>query len=263
MIREKNLMYQNDCFFDPSENVVTGSEICPIHILTNKNREIINTAIQQSNAIRFVTPITPQKYVNSIYNMICNLPSETKVTFNDYGLLFRCKELIFNNDIIPVLGRIITHSLIDCPWYYDIVKHDSKYIDVLKKNNMNFDSKIEFMKTWRIQEIEVNNCTQDSVFYFHQNGIKVAQYSSYNILSVSRTCFHAKLSRISTTNCYEYKTCGSLNYNIKMTNLYSNKTKLLAENCHSIIDWSDTKVFGTALFIKNKLIHDNIDFLIT
>lgn len=262
MILEKNLMYQENLTFSSSENIVLGSEICPVHLLKQMNKEIINVAARKKKQIRFVTPIVPQKYIDEIYDVICSLPANSKVTFNDYGLLYKCRGIISSNRLVPVLGRIITHSLIDCPWYESIVKYDNQYMNILKRNNMDFASKIEFMRDLGIKEIEVNNCPQDSLANFHKNGIGVVQYSTYNILSVSRTCFYAKFVDISTTDCYKKGQCSSLMCSIKMTDYYSNRLKLLIPNDHSVIDWNNVAVFGTALFIKNNSINENVDYLI-
>lgn len=262
MILERGLLYQNEIVLGSSKNIAIGSEVCPAHFLRKANNDAINEAAKQKKSIRLVTPIVPQKYLDEIYNIICSLPTHSKVTFNDYGLLYKCRELIASSKIIPVLGRIITRSLIDCPWYEDIVKDDSQYIDIFKKNNMHFEAKIEFLRDWGIKEIEVNNCPQESLDYFHKKRINVAQYSTYNLLSVSRTCFCSKLAGKPTLECYKEKECSSLSYSIKMTDCYSSKYKLLVPNNSTIIDWKDVIIFGTALLIKNKNINKKVDYLI-
>lgn len=262
MIYENNQMYKNKIISDDYDNVVIGSEICPIHLLSQKIDCFIKALSAQQRKIRFVTPIIPQKYIDEIYNKILILPEQTKVTFNDYGLLYKCKKLICDGKITPVLGRIITHSLIDCPWHLDIIKRERQCYDNLTRQNMNFNTKIDFMNEWSIKEIEVNNCPQKSIDYFHTKGISITQYSDYNLLSVSRTCFHLKLTNGKTEYCVNNNECLSPIYNLEMTDYYSNKWKLLVENQVSVIDWSDTIVLGTTLFIKSKSINNNIDFLI-
>lgn len=269
----KNKMIREYCFFDgfggegcfqTAPNVVLGSELCPLKVVGFCQQKLVEVAIRQEKSIRFVTPITPQAYVNMLIEMIYDLPISTKVTFNDFGLLFACRSIIKSGKIQAVLGRIITRSLIDCPWFDQIIKNEEKNKDFLNLNNMTFDAKMDFLKEWNINEIEVNNCPTESLRYFHDNNILVAQYERYNLLSVSRTCFHMMMNQKSTAVCHEHMHCGSTLKSVKMINYYSNKLKLLKQ-CDGDEYFGHKAVVldGNALLIENTGFNPDIDFIIS
>lgn len=266
-------MIREYCFFDSYRcvsdfqnvpNVVLGSELCPLRAVGLYQKKLVEAAVYQKKNIRFVTPITPQSYVDMIMEIIYDLPVATKVTFNDFGILFACKSIIKCGKIRPVLGRIITRSLIDCPWFEKIINNEEENEDLLNLNNMTFDAKIDFLKEWNINEIEVNNCPPESLRYFHDNNILVAQYERYNLLSVSRTCFHMLMKQKSTAVCNEHMHCGSTLKSVKMTNYYSNKLKLLKQ-CDGDEYFGQKAVVldGNALLIENTGFNPDIDFIIS
>lgn len=256
--------YREERSFQMTQNVVLGSELCPLGAVDSYQKKLVKAAICQEKNLRFVTPITPQAYVNMLVKMIYDLPVATKVTFNDFGLLFACKSIIKSKKIFPVLGRIITRSLIDCPWFDKIIKNEEGLGDLLSLNNMTFDAKIAFLREWNINEIEVNNCPTESLRYFHDNNILVAQYERYNLLSVSRICFHMKMNQRSTSFCNEHMNCSSTLKSVEMTNYYSNNLKLLKQCCGSEYFGHNAVVLdGNALLIENTGYNPEIDFIIS
>ena len=93
------------------DHIVLGNEGCALQAISPEVVENISFASQLGIKIRYLTPIVPNQYMQRFYQVINTLPQGSKVTFNDWGLLYKCWPLIEKQQIIPVLGRIITRSI--------------------------------------------------------------------------------------------------------------------------------------------------------
>ncbi|MFR7597489.1 MAG: hypothetical protein ACLUVI_10330 [Acutalibacteraceae bacterium] len=77
------------------------------------------------------------------------------MTFNDWGLLYKCWPLIEKQQIIPVLGRIITRSITDCPWHTKILEAEQRSKEMALSSFIH-KSKLGILEKYKIKEIEVN-----------------------------------------------------------------------------------------------------------
>ena len=127
------------------------------------------------------------------YQVINTLPQGSKVTFNDWGLLYKCWPLIEKQQIIPVLGRIITRSITDCPWHTKILEAEQRSKEMALSSFIH-KSKLGILEKYKIKEIEVNAIDPNALTFYHDHHINVTCYENSRILSVARVCFHANFT---------------------------------------------------------------------
>jgi hypothetical protein len=175
--------------------------------------------------LRFLTPIVPDACFGRLFDCLEELGGirPFKVTFNDYGLLHRCRHRIKQGRILPVAGRILTRSSLDCAWRDDLFNGgaDDKR-DMILRYNMQNGMKNIFFGQFAIQELEVNYypghfdrllADQPLALYVHQN---------QNLLSVGRACFYARMERHPVQGCLEEPACKQSKH-IAMKSLWSKK----------------------------------------
>ncbi len=193
-----------------NRGIVVGDEGCIYSAISKQIEQIIKFAQNNNLSVRYVTPFIPEKYMSQIYNRIEEFTksNQVKVVFNDYGFLYRCKSLIENKRIIPVLGRILTRSIIDCPWADKLLSNEFKeYSDIILGLNFNHDSKLEFLKKCHIEEIEVNIPKENYNNEFEIPGIKLTAYRDNAIISMGRVCFQARFEKKKIYDCKQEKLC--------------------------------------------------------
>lgn len=257
---------KDDSNWIKAKHVVLGSEGCIWEATSKKMMERIRIASSQGKSIRYLTPIIPDDSIEKIVDVIKSLPPNSKVTFNDWGLFQRFQNDFFKgNGIIPVLGRILTRSLSDCPWSEEIIGAESEENkELLRLNNFVHTSKLEFLHKYNVQEIEVNQIDLKSLLYLHSFGIKVTVYNSYYLLSVGRICFHAKLNNFSPRAICRYaEDCVSKVYDVKMIQKFSRSSKMLCDlDASNLTDFSGIRLCGNILYkkmeLKKDLIIDNV-----
>ena len=163
------------------EGIVIGDEGCIHRALDSRLIPWVKRAQKKGLAVRYVTPLVPNKYIEELFYFIFQLAKITKIkiTFNDYGMLDRCRELIEKERIIPVVGRIITRSITDCPWYEELLKHEKLDLAVaVIGSNLVHSAKWEVLRKYKIREIEVNMNQGLNLADLHKNNLAVTCYSS-------------------------------------------------------------------------------------
>ena len=193
-----------------NRGIVVGDEGCIYAALSEQIEQIIKIAQNKSLSVRYVTPFVPEKYMSQIHNRIEEFTksNQVKVVFNDYGSLYRCKSLIENKRIIPVLGRILTRSIIDCPWADKLLSNEFKeYSDIILGLNFNHGSKLEFLKKCHIEEIEVNIPKGNYNNEFEIPEIKLTTYRDNAVISMGRVCFQARYEKKKISDCKQEKMC--------------------------------------------------------
>ncbi len=199
-IRNIDQLEQNEL----NKGIVVGNEGCIYVAISEQIKQIIKIAQNKGLSVRYVTPFIPEKYMSQIYNIIEEFTksNQVKVVFNDYGFLYRCKSLIENKRIVPVLGRILSRSIIDCPWADKLLSNEYKeYSDIILGLNFNHGSKLEFLKKYHIEEIEVNIPKGDYNNEFEIPGMNLTTYRDNAIISMGRVCFQARLEKKKILNC--------------------------------------------------------------
>ncbi|MFA9466406.1 MAG: hypothetical protein ACERKN_19260 [Velocimicrobium sp.] len=191
------------------QGAVLGDEGCIYHCLNETVFNWTKKCKEQNKSVRLLTPIVPERYMDELVKRIEELKNivPLKVTFNDFGLLHRCKALIENEEIIPVLGRILTRSMIDCNWSKRLLSNEQdKVVEGLLDYSYMDNEKIRILDDYHIKEIEVN---------FHPERIEelkkviklpITSYPNH-LLSVGRVCFSARYQQLKLPECVNCKGC--------------------------------------------------------
>ncbi|WP_455716928.1 hypothetical protein [Anaerosporobacter sp.] len=243
------------------DTVVLGDECCIHKALHEKWFELLIEAVNNGVKVRFVTPMVPDKYCTNLYEYLQKMITITKlkVTFNDYGFLYMCKDLILENRIVPVIGRVLTRSLLDCSWHSKLLEGEEEaLIEVLQKHSFLESEKISLMKELGVEEIELNWMTYKDVKYLKEHGLKCTCYVSNNILSMGRVCYSSKWYEMNVPECVNDDRCyNRLNIELEKTwgkerLMYENATEEMKEYFESCY------VEGNAIFKNTGLEVDDI-----
>lgn len=240
--------------------IVVGDETCIYRAIHKDVRESIEYALMHDMNIRYITPPIPDRYIPEIMEIIsssCKL-GVIRVTFNDLGLLYACKNLISEKLIIPVLGRIITHSLIDCLWSDRLFESEE---DSIMQGLLNYSfyhgSKIDFFKKkYEIKEYEFNFHEDMNLEYFKEQGIDIVCHEGYNLVSVGRHCYQSK-AIVKQFRCYDGVLCDNKKIRIEMTNIW-NRNRMLYQKPEEEISRKLSELFisGNAVYQKIGQISD-------
>lgn len=193
-----------------SAGVVLGDEGCIYRALDDKWRIIFQKATEEGFSVRYLTPIVPQKHVDEMFLRIKDLASKAKfkVTFNDYGLLYMCRDLIAKDKIIPVAGRIITRSVLDCPWYKRLFENEPAELSrVMSNYSFSHRAKDDFLKDYGIKEIELNLRELGDFNVLKKEGLILTGHISNAIISVGRHCFTARWYGLQKPGCRDDIRC--------------------------------------------------------
>lgn len=249
---------------DDNSNVVFGHEGCIRRINDDEIIEYAELSNNKKCEMRFLTPIVPDKYIERTRNLICKLCEidKVKVTFNDYGLLYSCFDLIKNDKIVPVLGRILTRSILDCPWSEKISCNENEEIkNAIMGSSLNHKSKLNFLKELLIHEIEINCYDQPVIAELKKIGFKVAVHSGNFLISTSRVCYAAYWEHNPIKDeCCKY-TCDKKIY-IELIKKWSKiKNSFIEPNVYDYKYYSKLYVQGNQVFCKQET-DDEIESLV-
>lgn len=212
------------------DEVVIGHEGCVYRALSSMNRDCVLAATLRGNDVRFVTPLVPERYVEDLRRKIDDLSRfrVLKVVFNDYGLLYACSDLISKGRIIPVLGRIITRSIIDCPWHDRILSSENDDIrDAVYGNSFVHKAKLDILDQYQIKEIETNWYSSEYIDELARQGLKITVYGENSLISTSRVCYEAYWRGVAIqSDCVGY--CNNKRY-IHLAKKWSKKWKTYME----------------------------------
>lgn len=193
-----------------ADGIVIGDEGCIHRALNPGWTSWVEQAEKRDFPVRYVTPPVPNQYTEELFRYISNLAHITriKVTFNDYGMLYRCKELIAKTKIVPVLGRVITRSVTDCPWHEELLKHeDPGLTGAVTGSNLAHPSKWEVFRKLNIREIELNIHHRGNVKELQENNLVLTGYRSNLLVSVGRVCFSARWQGLKLPDCCNDRRC--------------------------------------------------------
>lgn len=245
------------------DHIVLGNEGCALQAISPEVVENISFASQLGIKIRYLTPIVPNQYMQRFYQVINTLPQGSKVTFNDWGLLYKCWPLIEKQQIIPVLGRIITRSITDCPWHTKILEAEQRSKEMALSSFIH-KSKLGILEKYKIKEIEVNAIDPNALTFYHDHHINVTCYENSRILSVARVCFHAKFYDFSPESVCNCQSCSSECYHIELLQKCSRTTKMFCDATDRDKAYYDNLfVWGNIVFKKVGAIKKvNYDYII-
>ncbi len=238
--------------------VVLGDEGCYKCAFSKNNLCILSSAIHKDIPVRYVTPVLGQSHVEKARKILINITESTvlKTVFNDLGLMYALKDYICEGRIIPVLGRVLTKSLIDCPWYGDIIGNESLITKrAIVGSTFYHESKIDFFKNFGVCEIEMNYCEDRYLSELKRCGWKITVYQSDRLISVGRSCYWALWHDGDIDKCDGLPQCNE-NIYIELEKKWSSKNKML-----TIPDLSDKKRYDSIYVRGNKVYQKNSKIL--
>jgi len=246
----------DDVIESQSKGVVLGDEGCIYLCLHDSVLDWAKKCKKQQKAVRFLTPIVPDRYMEDIVKRIEDLSMimQLKITFNDYGLLHRCSKLIENKNIIPVFGRVLTRSMLDCNWIKRLLTNESdKSIAALQEYSLMDNEKIKLLKEFHIQEIEVNYHPEKIAELKEAVKLPIVIYNN-QLLSVGRVCFSARYQQLKLPYCVECTECR------KKLQFSVNKKWSKKRMCYDEPD-EEFKQYMSKLYVQGNVVYRNIDDL--
>lgn len=179
------------------------------------------------------------------------------------GCYGKCWPLIEKQQIIPVLGRIITRSITDCPWHTKILEAEQRSKEMALSSFIH-KSKLGILEKYKIKEIEVNAIDPNALTFYHDHHINVTCYENSRILSVARVCFHAKFYDFSPESVCNCQSCSSECYHIELLQKCSRTTKMFCDATDRDKAYYDNLfVWGNIVFKKVGAIKKvNYDYII-
>lgn len=235
--------------------IVIGNEGCIYRLIHNDILEMAKEAGKRKISVRLLTAFVPDKYMEQAYTQIEKLSNvcRLKVTFNDYGLLQRCKKLIECGSIIPVAGRILTRSIIDCPWYSKLLMHENEKLkDAIVGSNYYHSSKWDVIKKYGINELEINTIEDKYVDEIKKSGFDITYYADNNIISVGRVCFAARWYELKLPKCSESSKCQT-KISIGLYKKWSKKIHMCEEADISI------KKYYDHMYLQGNVVYRKLD----
>lgn len=240
--------------------VVLGDECCIHKALHEKWFELLNEAVNKGKNVRFVTPMVPDKYCTNLYDYLQKMASVTKlkVIFNDYGFLYMCRDLIMDNRIVPVIGRVLTRSILDCSWHNKLLEgEDEALIEILQKHSFLQSEKISLLKELGVEEIELNWMAYKDVKYLKEQGLRCTCYLSNNILSMGRVCYSAKWYGMTVPECVNDDRCYN-KLHIELEKTWGNERLMYEIATEEMKDYFEScYVEGNAIFRNTGLEMDD------
>lgn len=238
-----------------SAGVVLGDEGCIYRALDDNWRIIFQKAIDDGFSVRYLTPIVPQKHVDELFLRIKDFASKAKfkVTFNDYGLLYMCRDLIVRDKIIPVAGRIITRSVLDCPWHKRLFENEPIELSQTMANySFTHRAKYAFLKDYGIKEIELNLRESGDLNLVKKQGMILTGYLSNAIVSVGRHCFTARWYGLQKPGCRDDFRCKN-RLTINPEQIWG-KRRLMYEEANA-----EMKHYFKGCFVQGNVVYNTVD----
>jgi hypothetical protein len=239
-----------------SNGVVLGDEGCIYLCLHDSVLDFAKKCKDKQKTVRFLTPIVPDRYMDDLVKRIEYLSRiiSLKVTFNDYGLLHRCSKLIENKQIIPVFGRVLTRSMLDCNWAKRLLTNENdKVIAGLYEYSLMDNEKIKLLEEFHIQEIEVNYHPEKIAELSEVVKLPIVIYNN-QLLSVGRVCFSARYQQLKLPNCAECMECR------KKLQFSVNKKWSKKRMCYDEPD-EEFKQYMSDLYVQGNVVYRNINDL--
>lgn len=182
-----------------------GDDGC-VHRLPNKS-QVISLAekiLNSGKELKFVTPKAPQEHFECIMDIIERLTNFTKeytLVVNDFGILEACNERDIKIKNI-LIGRSISRAIEECPWSDDLVKNETKKMEILT-NNFPDSKKIQLLEKYGVDGIESSLLTNShySFSWIKEAGWNVSAHLGSVTIAYSRNCQYAKYKKLKMKEC--------------------------------------------------------------
>lgn len=231
-----------------------GDEGC-VYRLPNKSeiKHQLEQIFGMGIKARFVTPKAGEREINVISNAVrtvAEFGKEVDLIINDLGVLQICRKMKLEYpNINIILGRLMTRSIIDCPWGELAIRNESSEIkEDFKRHSYDQKEKIELMHQVGVKGIEVNSIKgiADSITRIMENNIDVSVHFDRRLLTVGRNCITARYYSVKFPHCKAV--CGK-EFNIEWDGLWLSplQNDIAVEDIHK-------KMLEGAIVIGNRVL---------
>lgn len=117
-----------------------------------------------------------------------------QIVINDIGCLYYCKK--FMDRITIFLGRQLSRSIVDCPWYRNVLLHESEEMKMnLMQLSFNFKEKQELLLEYGVKGLEINTVlgVEESAKYLADFGFLLSIHVNDYLLTCGRNCLSKKI----------------------------------------------------------------------
>jgi hypothetical protein len=192
----------------PCYSIGLGDETCIHQLFPSKDLlKGLEKIAKAGRQARVVTPLISNLYIEKVANLIgdiVQLEIPIAISFNDYGLLYKCRNLVREPNKIFSLGRLLAKSVDNWPWKDRIVDNESKSVrNNLLQNNSCHDIKLAFLKQFGVSSVELNYKPAQLAYLdgYKKNEIEILVHLDWILLAVSRSCPIVRYHALTIPNC--------------------------------------------------------------
>ncbi|WP_113672049.1 hypothetical protein [Vallitalea guaymasensis] len=245
--------------------IAVGNENCVYKVPKyDEIRDLVNEARNNNKKIRVVFPKTPNIHFDNMLELLEKIANlDVLVTINDYGLMFRAKDIKLMNGF--AIGRVLAFSLLtSSPWYDLLVEGENQEIKkALATSNMDSTYKLDFVKTLGANEIEIEYLKEvcENTERIIEKTFKLSAHYESCLVGYSRCCPVKKMLQEETSTCAEEIAC-SEPYYIEFKEKFNtipvqNKKNNYNSMTHYVEDELVKKIFTPLMVVGNGLYKKN------
>lgn len=183
-----------------------GSESCVYKLMPP---DILVDLASSFTDLAIVTPITPQKHFDRIFDYIQGLPDGIRLIVNDVGVLY----WLYNNVDVDrfshvIAGRGIVHTSEACPWVDHLLRDETPMIkEAFLGTNLNYTRTLDFFKNMGITGMECD-LEYRTVAAAIRTGFPVSAHAEFTAVSYARSChtarFYHEVPPTCTARCHSH-----------------------------------------------------------
>ncbi len=181
-----NLHYLTDDY----QRLYFGDEFCE-RLLPSSGElaAAISAAAGQGVPFTFVTPYVTERGLQSVEQLLAQLPGGTEVVFNDWGVLRRLRSS--HPDLIPVMGRLLTKIKRGPRIMNFIDRLPPDALDHLRRTNLGVDVYRNFLSDNGVVRVEIDNPLQGLDLSDVPDGLHLSLHIPFAYVSTTRFCLVA------------------------------------------------------------------------
>lgn len=191
-------------FLEDYDTICLGHSGC-IHKMAGLAEEHIQYILQQGKSAKIELPILFETHFERVMEKVqqfFHLP--LNIVVNDWGTLHYLVSQQNPPHVSFSLGRQLVYSLMNCPWYEDILQNETN--DIRKaylQVNVDSDSILALLQQYGVKEIDLDMGPgmQESIQSLRKEGIAINAFLDYAMASMSRSCHTVRAYNESVGNC--------------------------------------------------------------
>lgn len=202
MINERRYYDYHSIFteqkFDGINIISVGSEMC-IHLFPNSDslKKILLICKEKGKIAKCVFPRIDAFSVSKmdeIMEILIDANQDIQVVINDWGCLQYSRD--FSGKIEFYLGRQLTRSIVDCPWYESVIEGED---DDIKRDLLQipfyFQEKLNMLHEYGISGFELNSIkdVEESISVLSRLGWKISVHLNEYLLTCGKNCISQRI----------------------------------------------------------------------